>query len=386
VQKLASRAFDAVQAYHVGKRGRPRFKGRHQLDSVEGKTNTSGLRWVQVDARHGQVEWRRGKDGGSGDLKRQAVIDGQDDVVAPGLRSRVKFVRLVRRKLNGHNRFDVQLVCEGIPYRKPKHSTGHGKVGLDIGPSTIGLVAPGKAELLQFCDKLQRRDRDIRRWQRTRDRQRRANNPDNYNDDGTIKQGPKTWVVSKRQRDSERKLAELHRQQAAYRASLHGELVNPILALGDDIRLEKLSYRALQRQFGRSVAFWSPGTFVRLLRRKAANAGVALTEFSTQATKLSQTCHPCGKVEKKPLSQRWHDCECGLSAQRDLYSAFLAIHVDNNRLNADQARQAWSGADALRRAALSDAHAQLASGGSLPASFGLNRRGVSRPPSQVDRN
>src|SRR5579859_7864715 len=60
VQKLASRAFDAVQQYHFGKRGRPRFKGLNQLDSVEGKTNSSGIRWVVGESGSGWVEWNTG--------------------------------------------------------------------------------------------------------------------------------------------------------------------------------------------------------------------------------------------------------------------------------------------------------------------------------------
>src|SRR5258708_59541 len=38
VQKLASRAFDAVQKYHFGKPGHPRFQGRNQIERMEGKT------------------------------------------------------------------------------------------------------------------------------------------------------------------------------------------------------------------------------------------------------------------------------------------------------------------------------------------------------------
>lgn len=363
VQKLASRAFDAVEKYHFGQRGRPRFKSRNQLDSVEGKTNTSGLRWLNDESGYA-LNWLG--------LRLDAIINADDAVVAHGLQARVKYVRLVRRKLNGHNRFYAQLVCEGKPYHKPKHALGTGKVGLDIGPSTIAIVSQVQALLLLFCAALARRDKAIRRLQRQRDRQQRANNPDNYNPDGTIRQGKKTWKKSRRQQQTERKLADLQRQQAAYRKALHGQLVHLILALGDDIRMEKLSYRAFQKRFGRSVALRAPGTFVTLLKRKAANAGATVTEFSTRTTKLSQTCHQCGKVQKKPLSQRWHECDCGLSAQRDLYSAFLALYVDNNRLNADQAQAAWSGVDTLLRTALSDAQAQLASGGPMPASFGLS--------------
>src|SRR5258706_2322555 len=307
------------------------------------------------------------------------MIDGRDEVVAHGLAAEVKYVRLVRGKLNGANRFYVQLVCQGLPLRKAKHQPGQGSVGLDLGPSTLAAVGQDKALLVQFCAELALRQGQIRRWQRQLDRQRRTNNPDHYQPDGTIRPGPKHWHKSRRQQQTEAKLAELQRQQAAYRQSLHGQLVHRILALGDDIRLEKVSYRAFQKRFGRSVAFRGPGTFVRLLKQKAASAAATVSECSTYTIRLSQTCHQCGKVHKKALSERWHRCECSVEAQRDLYSAFLAAHVENNRLNADQARAAWSGVDTLLRAALSDAQAQLAIGQAPPASFGLSRKQSQSP-------
>jgi transposase len=290
----------------------------------------------------------------------------------------------VRRKINGANRFYAQLVCQGVPFHKAKHLLGEGTVGLDLGPSSIAVVGQGKALLAQFCAELEPHQVEIRRLQRQLDRQRRANNPDNFNADGTIKQGKKTWHQSRRQQQTAQKLAEVQRQQAAYRRSLHGQLVNRVLAMGNDIRLEKVSYRAFQKQFGGSVGFRGPGTFVTLLKQKAASAAARVTEFSTYHTRLSQTCHQCGTVEKKALSQRWHRCECGVEAQRDLYSAFLAQHVEDNRLNADRAKLAWSGQDTVLRAALSDAQAQLANGRALPASFGLSRK-QSQSPGKAGR-
>jgi putative transposase len=320
-------------------------------------------------------------------LKLEAVIDAGDPVIAHGLAARAKYVRLVRRKIKGRNRFYVQLVCEGKPYQKAKNYVGEGDVGLDIGPSTIAAVGDGEAFLAQFCDELLPRQKKIRRFQRKIDRQRRANNPDNYNPDGTIKPGPQKWHKSGRQRRTEAKLAELHRKQAAHRKSLHGQMVNRILRMGDVIKMEKLSYRAFQRRYGRSVGMRAPGMFVVHMRRKAKacsprpSADASAYEFPTRPTKLSQTCHGCGAVEKKPLSQRWHRCECGVIAQRDLYSAFLARCVEGDRLNADRARREWSeGVDNLLQAALSDAcqrwQAQPASGSGsrrLPSSFGLSR-------------
>src|ERR1051326_7757716 len=45
IQTLASRAYHAANRLRLCQARRVRFKGRHQLDTVEGKTNTSGLRW-----------------------------------------------------------------------------------------------------------------------------------------------------------------------------------------------------------------------------------------------------------------------------------------------------------------------------------------------------
>ena len=133
-QKLAARAYDAVDGWLLGKRGRPRFKGKNQFDTLEGKTNKAGLRF-----RQDRLEWRG--------LVLKALIDSEDPVVAHALASRVKFVRLVRRKIRGKHRFSVQLVCEGRPYQKPERKVSEGVVGLDIGPSTVAAVGESGAFL-----------------------------------------------------------------------------------------------------------------------------------------------------------------------------------------------------------------------------------------------
>lgn len=84
--------------------------------------------------------------------------------------------------------------------------------------------------------------------------------------------------------------------------------------------------------YGKSIGARAPGLFVELLRRKAEKAGGSVTEFNTQTTALSQVCI-CGAKVKKPLSQRIHSCECGVKQQRDIYSAYLALFVVENKLD-----------------------------------------------------
>jgi putative transposase len=364
VEQIVTTAFQAAQTCAIGRRGRPRFKRKGELNTIEGKTG-SACRW---NPELLSIVWKG--------LTIPARSDEDDPVVAHGLAAKVKYVRLTRRTIRGKERFYAQLVNEGLPYKKPEHTAQSGTVGLDLGPSTIAVVGEDQALLQPFCAELEDHQRAIRREQRALDRRRRANNPQNYNEDGTIRRGPKTWTASKRQRRLERHLADLQRRQASQRKNLHGRLVNRVFGMGDDIRTEALSYKAFQSRFGKSVGFRAPGTFVLRLRNAAAKYRATVTEFSTKTTKLSQTCHNCGRIFKKPLRQRWHDCDCGVKAQRDLYSAFLARFVQGDRLDADQAKSAWSGACALLDAALSFTRQQVM-GGFAPASLGL--RGV---PSQ----
>ncbi|MCL4514490.1 MAG: zinc ribbon domain-containing protein [Firmicutes bacterium] len=156
---------------------------------------------------------------------------------------------------------------------------------------------------------------------------------------------------------------------------MHGRLVNEIVELGNVFKLEKLSYRAFQKEFGRSVGLRAPGGFVSELRRKAESAGGKVIEFPIRNTRLSQRCH-CGQVHKKRLSERWQGCACGVFAQRDLYSAFLArfVEQETNQLHAGQAAEAWTGAEPLLRTAWQQAVTnQPASGRSNPSSFGATR-------------
>jgi transposase len=345
VQKIATRAFRAVREYAVGKKGRPRFKGPNQLDSVEGKTNGSGIRW-----RNGAVEWRG--------LRLRAVIDPGDPVIAHGLQNPVKYVRLVRRRLNGKTRYWAQLICAGRPYQKPENTVGAGRVGIDPGPRKFGLAGADWGAQVDLATPLKSSRAEIRRLQRHVDRQRRANNPRNYLSDGRIRPGPKRWQVSHKQRPAQRKLAETQRRASAHRRGLHGQLANDLLRLGDDIRIERNSYRSFQRHYGRSVGLAGPAGFVATLTRKAANAGAQVRQLPAWL-RLSQVCHGCGGVERKPLAQRVHTCACGVGpVQRDVYSAWLACMAVPDpegptdpqgsaewRLDADQARRAWSGAE-----------------------------------------
>ncbi len=205
-------------------------------------------------------------------------------------------------------RYYVQLALEGAPYHKPKHPVGSDSIGADLGPSTIALFPHhAAANLSVLCEELAPDEKHLRRQQRKMDRQRRAANPDNYDDKGRVKKHgrkPLRWKVSRGYEKTRRSKAAKERRLAAHRKSLHGKKVHEIVAVGNTILLEKISYKAWQKRYGKSVGLRAPGMFVAHLRRTVASTGGTLLEVPTRSTKLSQFCHGCGQCRKKPLAQR----------------------------------------------------------------------------------
>ncbi len=369
-QRLATRVFNAVKQYAIGKRGKPRFKQKNRLNSIEDKSIKGNIR---LKAR---TVCYLG-------LKLPLMYTPADKVHCHGLNAPVKYVRIVKKSYSGRIRYAAQLVCEGKPYIKAKNKLKEGVIGLDVGPQTIAMVSPEKqyAALRVFADELKTHKKKKKRLQRKLARQLRANNPHAYEKDvwaqkdkcwyrkkGKNIKGQRLKNRSKSLLKTQHQLADMARKQATHRKTLHGRLVNTILKIGNQIKTEKLSYKSFQKNFGKSVGLRAPGMFIEKLKCKAENAGGHMEEINTYKTKLSQACQ-CGRYARKKLSNRWHQCACGVAAQRDLYSAYLACFVQNDKLIADQAQKAWSGTEtALRTAMRTIKHS---SRGPLPSSLGI---------------
>ena len=355
-QKIATRAFKAAERYSFGKSGRPRFKRYGELGSVEGKANAAGIRY-----RSGSILWN----GEFAKLELPLIVKVNDQVQAYALKEadqgKVKYARLLTRSIRGEERVYAQLVLEGKPWIKVdkqgevKHSIGAGVVGMDLGPSHVAFVVEGKASSTEFCRGLDRKAKALRRYQRRMDRQRRANNPENYNSNGTAKKGRLPWKSSARQRRTQHQVKEHHRTLAAQRKSLQGELAHQVLSSGNQVITEKVSKSAWARRYGRSVGHKAPGFFEARVATLALASGGSFEPVSTYSTFLSSRCL-CGERKKKTLRERKHFCGCefvpeGTNVDRDEFSAFLAIFSQGSLLGIERARSAWKlwGADCLLR-------------------------------------
>jgi hypothetical protein len=331
IQKIATRVFKATERVLLGRAKKIRFKGFNRFRSVEGKSNKTGIRW-----KDNQLVW--------GDLILQPLIGENDPVLLHGLNSPVKYVRLIKRELNGKTRYFAQLVNEGLPFQKPKNTVGDDLIGLDLNVSAVAVVGDTRSELLPFANKVPTYDKEIAALQRQMQRSQRTSNPENYEPNfearkgrktvtklGKPKKGKRKWRKSKRYLRIAQKKRELQRRKAAYAKSENRKLVNDTLRIGKTIKTENVSVKGWQKRYGKAIGAKSPGFFMSELVRKAERAGGQVIKFSTQRTALSQT-HLSGERVKKSLSERIHKDVTGFEMHRDLFSAFLARYVVEDQL------------------------------------------------------
>jgi hypothetical protein len=223
-QTLATRAYRALNRLCLGQARRVRFRSQGRgISSVENKRNDTGLRFVLQSPEEGNAGYLLWQED-----RLEALIDWDDPVVTYGLAHRVKYARLIGRPASSAHaagadatdlRYYVQLALSGVPYHQPKHPVGQDTVGLDLGPSAIAMVPrEGTPRLEVFCAQLTPDAQAISRLQRQMERQRRANNPDNYDAKGQIKKRGKqrlTWKHSKRYQATQRRKATRERKLAA---------------------------------------------------------------------------------------------------------------------------------------------------------------------------
>lgn len=322
--------WSAVERFMFGRGGRPRYKSKSRgLHSVSGKSAEAGLIWVNDGSFMG-IRWMKHrfavKFKNTRYNREMLYVDGD-----PTKPRRVKYCRVVRRTVKKRVRWFLQIVLEGLPPVRHVYAPLSERVGVDVGPSKAAVVTPHSVALMPVAPNVETKEDVIRRIQRAMDRSLRAMNPGNYNEDGTVKNGVLTWVFSKHYKELQVTLQELRRVQAATRRRDHGTFINRIFEEGGTVCLEKLSYVAFQKMYGRSSQRHAMGEFVSHLKQRAASAARKVVELNPRELRMSQYDHITEAHVKKPLSQRWHRLgETNWIIQRDVYSALLAMCAAEN--------------------------------------------------------
>lgn len=263
------------------------------------------------------------------------------------------YATLIPEMIRGKYRVYLHLTIEGKAkpkYNKfgnPRHKYGTGMIGADIGTQTVAYTSNTEVGLKNLSERgnsIQTSERKERLYYRAMDRSRRATNPQNYNPDGTIKKGKKTWKYSNRYRKLKTKHSELCRINAVNRQLAINEDANHLRSLGNTFITEpkntsKLMKRTKKttvndkgkfnrkKRFGKSIKNRCPGGFQSTVKKKFEITGGTYIEVPNNY-RASQYDHTADDYIKKKLSDRLYNLRDGTLVQRDWYSSFLLYCYD----------------------------------------------------------
>ena len=265
----------------------------------------------------------------------------------------IMVLTIVRRLVRGQYKYYLQMSIEGEKPQKGR-TLGKGNVGIDLGPTTVAVSGDNIASIDKLASKCDNIQEEITRLARKIDRSRRANNPENFNEDGTIKRGVRlVWNDSKRYKELRKEMAELQRRQAAIRKRQHIDRANALLKEGDTFIVEnnqisgwtrkaketkvneKTGKIQKKKRFGRSVANHAPAMFVTILENKVKSLGGEVVKVDTKNA-ASQYDFTDGSFTKHELKERNVTLSNGDTHQRDMLAAFNLQHLKYDEKDAKQ--------------------------------------------------
>lgn len=379
VQKIATAVWRGVEKILYSNGKKLHFKKYIDLFSIEGKSNKAGIRL-------------RGNKLCFADHKIQLQIPSRKHVkerkyYTEAMHHRVKYSRIVRRPVGSRFHYFLQITLEGKPPIKENRTLGTGSVGHDQGTSTIASVSQNGIILEEIGNDQSEYNREIRRLNRKLDRSRRANNPNNYNEDGTIKKGKKTWKCSKTYIKDRAKLKRTYHKKASSLKQWQETYANQVLTLGDEHFVETMNNKGLMRRkkkpersektgkfkrskrFGKSYQTHAPSQLINIIAWKLKCYGKELHRVNTKTFRASQYNHVTDDYVKKRLSKR-HLYVNGEWIQRDLYSAFLLMNSKSDLENTDR-NKCFLTYDNFKNRHDKLIKEYLASNKKYPSSFGL---------------
>ena len=271
------------------------------------------------------------------------------------------YATLVPKIIRGKYRVYLHLTIEGRAKPKydgfgnPRHKYGKGIVGADIGTQTVAYTSDTEVGLKNLSERgnsIQTSERQERRYYRAMDRSRRMTNPQNYNEDGTVKKGKKSWRYSNHYKKLKARHFELCRINAVNRQLAINEDANHLRSLGDTFVTEPknagiLMKRAKEttknakgrfnrkKRFGKSIKNRCPGGFQTTVEKKFKVTGGTYIEVLSNY-RASQYDHTADDYVKKKLSDRIYSLSDGTVVQRDWYSSFLLYCYDYKTKDIDK--------------------------------------------------
>ena len=355
LQIVAENAYQTLSQviFYKTKSEKLKFRSKYSLEhSFRNRENSTGTRLVESEKSDVAYRLYIHKKSTFIDIPVRAFTEYQQVQLLRA--DKIKYVQIISKTIRGKQVFYLNIVCQGIPVSKIQK--GEGVVGIDPGISTVAYVSKNSCGLVDLVpNDFARKERLIQNLSRKIERSRRVNNPEAFNEDGTRKKDVRFKPLSKRAKRLIIRRQTAYRKLTENRKKIQGELVNHIVSQSSVIKIEDLDVKNLQKRkretrinpktgrpfskkrYGKTIFKAAPGYFRTLLLHRANSTGCEVDIISPKKTKPSQYNHITGEFEKKELKTRIYNLTDEITdIQRDLYSAFLISHIENDKYLTEQ--------------------------------------------------
>ena len=262
------------------------------------------------------------------------------------------YVSLVPQIIRGKRRIYIHICIEGTPKVKrnkngqPRHALGQGVVGEDLGPRSIAVTHKDGVFLENIrCvgKKPEAVQEEIANLQSAIARSLIATNPQNFNDDGSMKSGNLIWKVSN---NCKKKISQFKDCCRRKSINIHlgiNQLVNYIRSLGDTLIIEDNNASALAKR-GRSIVKSNANSNTSCAGALNTNGAQSNAQQQSSAIKSNSNCSNQAQANSNT------SCAVALNtngAQSNAQQQSSAIKSNSNCSNQAQANSNTSCAVAL---------------------------------------
>jgi len=291
LQQVAARVDKAFDGFFrrvkakAGKAGFPRYRGEHRYDSITYPQFSNGCRLDDKGLRLGKIGCLR--------IVQHTDLEG------------VPKTCTITRSATG--KWYASISCDigqPVPRREDRPP-----VGIDVGLNSFAVTSDG--EHVANPRFFRKEEKNLAKAQRKWDKVKKTRSP--------VKEKRRKVIARVHERIRNKRHNFVH-QESRKLVNRHNFIA------AEDLEAQKMQKN---KRLAKSIgdAAWS--LFRHCLQYKAEEAGIGFKAIDPKYT--SQTCSGCGKVEKKPLSQRWHECECGVSLDRDHNAAINILTLGLQR-------------------------------------------------------
>lgn len=329
----------AYETYLFGSGTETKYKSRKKIRSVAGIWNKSGIKVKEIDQKF-YVVWDK--------LTIPIVVKKNNPYEDEALLHEIALNRILKKEIKGKTKYYVQIVFKGsIPSKRDKktgdfkYQLGNGKVGVYLGVKDVTIVTDNKIIYRPLAPQTKDINEELEKLHQLMDSSRRATNPQNFEDDGTIKSVKKgekrVWTYSNNYKKYKATMTELHRKQTVKRKQEHEILANEILQLGNEFTINILPYKNFQKDNGSLIGLKAPSEFLNILIRKIEGKKgiVNKIEFNEQnienlnVLKINDLTHE-DSIIRKPIDETYDEID-SIKIPKKMYNAFLLKNMNSDK-------------------------------------------------------